>query len=86
MCIRDRNLVPLDGSPVTEVLRGDAFQLGEVRCAPGCGTCLVAAGDRGVLHRLTVDGATATVAGEVAIDDGIGLFPRYVGELPRAAP
>ena len=24
--------------------------------------------------------------GEVAIDDGIGLFPRYVGELPREAP
>lgn len=80
------NLVPLDGSPVTEVLRGDAFQLGEVRCAPGCGTCLVAGGDRGVLHRLTVDGATATVSGEVAIDDGIGLFPRYVGELPRQTP
>lgn len=80
------HLVPTDGSAVVEVLHGDAFQLGEVRCAPGCGVCLVAGGDRGVLHRLTVDGATATVAGEVTIDDGIGLFPRYVGELPRETP
>jgi hypothetical protein len=80
--------VPLDGRPPEALLTGEAFQLGEVRCAP-CGTCLVADAGRGVLHRLVpaAEGAPTgggmTIAGEVRIDDGLGLPPRYLGALPR---
>lgn len=80
------HLVPLDGSAPVSLLETAAFELGEARCATACGSCLVADGERGVLHRLTVTGTAAEPAGEVAIDDGIGLDPRYVGELPRETP
>ncbi len=72
----------LDAGTATEVLSSDGapFSLGDVRCGPACGACFVADAARGVVHRLSVEAGGAIGASrEVALDDGTGLPPRYLG-------
>jgi len=71
-----------DGSSRVLFTTGEAFMLGDVRCAASCGTCFVADAEAVALRRFTVDGAGALSAADVVeIDDGIGLLPRYLGAL-----
>jgi DNA-binding beta-propeller fold protein YncE len=59
---------------------GEAFALGDVRCAPGCGTCVVADASRGGVLRLPIQEDGSLGAYElVPVDDGYGLPPRYLG-------
>ena len=80
----------LDGSAEVLLTSDElAFTLGEIRCLgrlrldgddAGCGTCWVADAERGVVHRLAV-GAGLSLEGAIAVDDAIGLPPRYLGGL-----
>jgi hypothetical protein len=83
--VLDDRLVEIDrAGAVVERWRGPPFTLGEIRCATPvgdepegpCGACLVTDAGAGVIQRF--------VAGErsaIAVDDGIGLPPRYLGRL-----
>jgi len=55
------------------------FSLGDVRCEPTCGACFAADADRRVVHRFAIEGGTVGARTAIAIDDGIGLPPRYLG-------
>ena len=64
-----------------EILRTEKpFSIGDIRCEPACSVCFVADADRGVVHRaeLAEDGCVGELH-PIAIDDGIGLPPRYLG-------
>lgn len=70
----------LDAAPLRESSL-EPFTLGDIRCAPSPGVCLLADAetDGGVLHRFDVDAAGALVNGTlVEIERGIGLPPRYI--------
>lgn len=59
---------------------GDGFELGEIRCAPGCGEpCLLADAGRLSLRRWRLDGAVVRELPAIELDDGIGLPPRWLG-------
>lgn len=80
-------VVPLDGAGATRLLDGvEPFSIGEVRCAPACDACFITDAGRHVLHRVALTDGHPALDAEVRIDDGIGLPPRYLGALPRAAP
>jgi hypothetical protein len=57
-----------------------AFSLGDVRCAPLAGRCLLADAESGVLRRFEVgsDGNVSEL-GQVATNPELGLPPRYLG-------
>jgi hypothetical protein len=57
------------------------FSLGEARCAPACGRCLVADAetDGGVVHRFDLEAGVFKHAGAVAPEPRIALPPRYLG-------
>ncbi len=59
---------------------GEAFAFGDVRCAPGCATCVVADASRGGVLRLPIQEDGSLGAYDlVPVDDGYGLPPRYLG-------
>lgn len=91
--------VPLDGGPIEPLIAGGAFEIGEVRCARCGTCLVADAGrgvlHRLVPVASAADGASSgggtpasaprglTLVGEVRIEDGVGLPPRFLGELPR---
>lgn len=60
-----------------------AFSLGDVRCAPTLGVCLLADAEAegGLLRRLALEGGTLVEAGRTELGDSSGLPPRFLGEL-----
>ncbi len=61
---------------------GQAFVVGDVRCAPGCGPCLVADARANALRVFSTDSAGRIVEGPAQPVDRItGLPPRYAGFL-----
>jgi hypothetical protein len=77
----DRLSGALDPEPLVQTT-ASAFSLGDVRCAPRAGRCLLADAetDGGVLrlYAVAADGAL-TSTGSVRLDPGLGLPPRYIG-------
>lgn len=58
----------------------EAFALGDVRCAPACGACVVADASRGAVLRFPIAEDGSLGAHEIVpVDDGYGLPPRYLG-------
>jgi hypothetical protein len=71
----------LDGEPLVRT-RVSAFSLGDVRCAPGVGRCVLADAESegGVLHQFEVSSdGTVSETGRVAPNPDLGLPPRYLG-------
>jgi hypothetical protein len=71
----------IDEEPLVAT-RASAFSLGDVRCAPRAGRCLLADAERegGVLRRFEVasDGSVSEL-GQVVPNPELGLPPRYLG-------
>jgi hypothetical protein len=57
------------------------FSLGQVRCAPACGRCLVADAETegGVVHRFDIEAGALAHVSAVVPDPRIPLPPRYLG-------
>jgi len=72
---------------VTVVRESDArpFVLGDVGCASApkdaCGGCFLTDAETGLLHHYVLGDDGLISDGEVDIDDGIGLPPRYLGRF-----
>jgi hypothetical protein len=72
--------IPSATARVLAASDGEAFAFGDVRCAPGCATCVVADASRGGVLRLPIQEDGSLGAYDlVPVDDGYGLPPRYLG-------